>query len=177
MVPRPPAPLKGKTTVSVDSNPLSRASLETPLATVLAIAWSADQPSRVGEVAVLSENGKPQVLGRDEDEGGGEDRVRFLQQRPGKLVPSSALTAPGLSRRQLVIRANVASGVEIENVGSCPLFVNGERRERASLADGDVVYLRRQLLLLLLRRPALIPPSRHFPRSAYGEFGQPDAPG
>jgi DNA-binding NtrC family response regulator len=169
--------VKGKTTVAVDSSPVSRVAKETQLATVLVIAWSADQPWRVGEVAVLPEKGEPQTLGRDEDKGGSSDRVRFFRQRPGTLVPSSPLTAPGLSRRQLVIRAGKAGAVEVESVGRCPLFVNGERSDRAHIGDGDVLYLRRQILLLCLRRPALISACRHFPRSAYGEFGEPDTLG
>jgi two-component system nitrogen regulation response regulator GlnG/two-component system response regulator HydG len=169
--------VRGKTTVSVDSNPLSRAALEMPLANVLAVAWSADQPSRAGEVAVLAETGKPQVLGRDDDGEGGEARVRFFRQRPGKLVPSLPLTASGLSRRQLVLRTHEGGGLEVESVGQCPLFVNGARCDHADLVDGDVLYLRRQVVLLFLRRPALIPPSRHFPRAGYGDFGEADTLG
>jgi two-component system response regulator HydG len=170
-------PVKGATTASVDSDPLSRAANETPVATMLAIAWSGDQPWRVGEVAVLPENGRPQVLGRDEAEQGAEDRVSFCRQRPGTLLPSSALTAPGLSRRQLVIRARKGGGIEVESVGRCPLFVNGERREHADVAHGDVIYLKRQILLLCLRRPAVIPACRYFPRTAWGAFGEADAVG
>jgi DNA-binding NtrC family response regulator len=169
--------VKGKTTVVVESSPLSRRATETPLATVLAIAWSADQPWRVGEVAILAEGGEPQVLCRDEDEAGSQDRVRFFRQRPGTLVPTSPLTATGLSRRQLKVHARKEGDLGIENIGQCPLFVNGKRCDRSSIEDGDVIYLRRQLLLLCLRRPALISPCRHFPRTAYGEFGEADTVG
>jgi DNA-binding NtrC family response regulator len=145
--------------------------------TVLAVAWCADQPWRVGEVAILQEDRQPRVLGRGGDVGGSQDRVHFCRQRPGRLVPSSPLTAPGISRRQLVLRTSPGGRLDVESVGQCLLFVNGERRERADVADGDVIYLRRQIVLLCLRRPSLISASRHFPRTALGEFGEPDAHG
>jgi DNA-binding NtrC family response regulator len=170
--------VRSKTTVSVESGPLSRIGQDTPLVNMLAIAWSGDQPWRIGEVAVFAEGGEPQLLGRDESTQGPERSVYFCRQRPGLLVPSSPLTAPGLSRRQLVIGVSKGGGgLQVESVGKCPLFVNGERCSRSTIEAGDVMYLRRQLLLLCLRRPPTISACRHFPRSAYGEFGEPDTLG
>jgi hypothetical protein len=126
-------------------------------------------------VALFPEDGPPLVLGRDDE--ASADRVRFFRQRPATLVPCLPLTAPGLSRRQLAIRPRKGGGLAVENVGKCQLFVNGERTDNASVGHGDVVYLKPQLLLLCVERPALIPAVRRFPLTAYRGFGDSDALG
>jgi two-component system nitrogen regulation response regulator GlnG/two-component system response regulator HydG len=144
-------------------------------ATVLALAWSAEEPHRVGEIAVILPSGPPQVLGRGEGETD-EARLRFCRQRPGALGSGPGLAGAGLSRRQLVLTAQ-GDGLVVESVGRCELRVNGLVCERAFVRPGDTMYLRRQILLLCTRRAALIPMVRYFPRDSWGDFGEPDAHG
>ena len=67
----------------------------------LVIAWCADEPQRVGELALFSDRGAPQSLGRGK--GDGEPRVRFFRQRPSRLLPTEPLVGLSLSRRQLTV--------------------------------------------------------------------------
>ena len=139
---------------------------------MLVIVWSADEPSRVGEVAMLA-TGHPQMLGRGEDPAP-EPRIRFFRQRPASLVATPALAGAGLSRRQLTVAVEDGT-LTVERIGMCPLKVNGVLCDHAVLLPGDTLYLRRQLVLLYMRRPALIPPCNNFARESWGEFGEPDA--
>jgi len=162
------------TTAPVNSDVVSdRPAVDTEVS-VLVLAWSAEQPSRVGEVAILPD-GETQVLGRGQGEGD-QARTTFQQQRPGVLHPGAPLEGAGLSRRQLVLRAS-RGVVEVISVGQCPLRVNGVPCRHATLRPGDTMHLRRQLVVLHLRRPVLIPLGRHFPSRLWGEFGAADALG
>lgn len=140
---------------------------------VLTLAWSAHEPHRVGELAVLPPLGTTAVLGRGEDEG---TMLRFFRQRPGKLEPAGPLSSPGLSRRQLVLRST-DDECHIESVGRRVMEIDGRVSKDATLRDAMQVMVRGELLLLCSSRPALIPRLAHFPTSAIREFGRPDALG
>jgi hypothetical protein len=166
--------MSGSTTIPVSSHPLSRSSREAGEVDMLVIVWSAEEPSRVGEVALLA-TGHPQMLGRGEDPAP-EPRIRFFRQRPASLVPTPPLAGAGLSRRQLTVSVQDGT-MTVERIGTCPLKVNGALCDHAVLLPGNTLYLRRQLVLLYLRRPALIPQCHHFARASWGEFGEPDSHG
>jgi two-component system response regulator HydG len=166
--------MSGITTVPVSSHPSFRSSAEAGEVDVLAIVWSAQEPSRVGEIAVLA-TGHPQVLGRGEDPAT-EPRIRFFRQRPASLLEGPPLAGAGLSRRQLMVA--VHHGVlTVQRIGRCPLKVNGTPCDHAVLKPGDTLYLRRHLVLMYARRPALIPKGRHFVPASWREFGEPDSHG
>jgi len=167
--------MPGSTTLPVSSVALSGRVGDGGEIPVLALAWSAKEPYRVGEIAVLAPVGESQVLGRGEGESD-EARTRFYRQRPATFTPGPALEGDGLSRRQLLLTTQ-EDGVVVESIGRCELQVNGARCERAVLHPGDTLYLRRQLLLLFTRRAAFIPKSRHLPPSSWGEFGESDKHG
>jgi len=175
---RPPSraqtPLQGLTTLPVSSDKLGESAGDAEV-TVLALAWSAEEPSRVGEIAVPAQDVQSQVLGRGEGEND-ETRIVFCRQRPGTFSPGRPLAGAGVSRRQLAIRSS-EEGIHVENVGRCELRVNGAVCERAVVRPGDTLYLRRQILLLCVRRVAFIPKGRFLPTSAWREFGEPDASG
>ena len=139
----------------------------------LVIAWSSEEPDRIGEVALFSSRVE-YVLGRGEGEG--ERRAAFVRQRPGEIVARSALADPALSRRQLTIVARSAR-LEIARVGRCPLVVNGVPVEKAVVGDGDTVMLGRNLLLLCTWRAAAMPPTRHFDMKGAPAFAAADAVG
>lgn len=161
------------TTVPV-SEPLSRPGAEAIEVHALAIAWSKEEPQRVGEIAVLPLR-HPHVLGRG-DEPTKELRVRFAQQRPGRFELGEPLAGAGLSRRQLVIEVTENSLV-VESVGKCPMRVNGARRLKATLVPGDTIALHGQLVLVYVRRPVVFPKASHFPPEAWRAFGDADASG
>jgi two-component system nitrogen regulation response regulator GlnG/two-component system response regulator HydG len=161
------------TVLPVESGVLSSRAGDGGEATVVVLAWSAEEPWRVGEIAMSAPIGQSEVFGRGDGEPG-EARVRFGRQRPGTYAPGPPLQGEGVSRRQLVITSK-EDGLVIDSVGQCELRVNGVRTSAAVIRPGDTIYLRRQLLLLCTRRPAFIPEGRFLPQTAWGEFGEPDA--
>jgi DNA-binding NtrC family response regulator len=163
--------VKGTTTVSLVGDPLVPEQEDSRDVPVLVIAWSAEEPGRVGEVAFAGPLGQPLVLGRGDD--GAPDRVRFFRQRPQKLEEGPPLEGRALSRRQLVIK-RFAGGLEVERVGRCVLVVNGAPLDRAAVTPGDVLWLRGQLVLFCALRPAKLPAARYFPDDLWGPFGEPD---
>lgn len=140
---------------------------------VLTLAWSAHEPQRSGEIAVLPPVGATAVLGRG---AGQATMLPFFRQRPGKLEPTTPLASPGLSRRQLVLQSG-EEGCEVECVGRRVMEIDGHPSKRATLRDGMRVMVRGELLLLCQSRPALIPRLAHFPSAAVGSFGGADALG
>ena len=144
--------------------------------TALAIAWSAAEPDRVGEVAILPDAGALLELGRGPGEDPSEARVRFYRQRPGSMIEAPPLSSPGLSRRQLLVIPR-DGGAHIDRIGKCVLEVNGRRVDAADVKDGDVIVLKRELVLFCTRRPAYVPPLRLFSAKQWGTFGEADAAG
>ena len=144
----------------------------------LVIAWCAAEPERIGEVAIIPELGTAQELGRGpgEDPSDAHARLRFFRQRPASMVEGPPLASPGLSRQQLQI-IPMPTGARIDRVGKCVLEVNGRRVESAEVRSGDVISLKRELVLYCTRRPAFVPPPRLFPKDKWGRFGDADAAG
>jgi len=123
----------------------------------LVVAWSREEPHRVGEVAFVDAE---QVLGR----GGGraEDtrsRVRLQRQRPAGTTMMGPIGSVRISRAQLRLRPR-GGDVEVESVGRCPLLINGEPAERGVVGPGDTLHLKNELLLLVAERPERMPPLR-----------------
>ena len=65
--------------------------------TTFVIAWSAVEPERVGEVAIVPERGPVLELGRGpgEDPAAAHTRIRFFRQRPASMFEAAALASPG----------------------------------------------------------------------------------
>jgi two-component system nitrogen regulation response regulator GlnG/two-component system response regulator HydG len=164
--------VKAETTISVAGEPLSPGEHESKDVPVLVVAWSAEEPARIGEF--VGRLGEALVLGRGDD--GEPDRVRFFRQRPQELVDTGPAGGGGISRKQLVLR-RFAAGIEVEQVGRCALLVNGAPVSRAAVTAGDTIHLRGQLLLFCAVRPMKLPAARYFPEDAWGPFGEPDALG
>src|SRR5262245_61353303 len=100
-----------------------------PTTPALAVAFSADEPHRAGEVAIppAGDPGKWPILGRGE--GGPGDphpRLQLAQHRPGQILAMPALSNPRLSRAQLRVRARGDDRIEVEKLGRSPLLRNGQ---------------------------------------------------
>ncbi len=137
----------------------------------LMLAWSADEPQRIGEVALVPA-GPVWVLGRYGVEGDAE-RLEFGRQRPGKWTSTGGFGSPTISRRQLTVRAH-AGAILVANEGRLPIRRDGKVVDRTELRPGQVLELEDRVLLLCVRRPTRMEVSpgsevRDFP------FGEPDA--
>jgi two-component system nitrogen regulation response regulator GlnG/two-component system response regulator HydG len=138
----------------------------------LSIAWCADAPQRVGEIAFLAS--APRILGRgDASPADPAPRLAFVRERGGDLEPSTALELPQLSRVQL--RANsIADGTaHVENLGRLRLVHRGAEVSRATVREGDLLELGSQMLLVVVRRPFERAARRKLPFA----FGDADAHG
>ncbi len=116
----------------------------------LIIAWSVDEPERIGQSAIVSD---VSVLGRGAAQADdGARRLVFHSRRPGDAPPGPALAAARLSRAQL--RLTPGASLVVESIGRCPMLVDGEEVERVEAEEGDVIVLRNALVLCVARRPA-----------------------
>jgi len=152
---------------------------QSPSGWALVVAWSLAEPHRLGELAWMPERGNPRVLGRGE--GGGdeaEERLFFQQQRPGRNTPTGALRGGGLSRRQAVL-IPTAGSLRVGNLGRCELLVNGRSAGggEVRLQVGDTLLFKNQLLLLVEKRPSLLPRTRTLDMDRAVRFGAADALG
>lgn len=162
----------------------------------LVVLWSASEPARAGEVALLLPEDSAWELGAA---GSGpcaersarpdsnaykarEPELRFFRQRPqgcpAAESPADArpLLGAGGSRFRLELSAR-EDGLLVHNVGQCQLLVNGSAAHSAVITQSDTLYLRDQLMLLCSRRPRTVAPLRAYPRERVPEFGQADRDG
>ncbi len=122
----------------------------------LVIVWSADEPARIGEVALVDGDADSFVLGRGADGPGA--RLSFYRQRPGILEPQPPLAAAQISREQLVVRLaeddDASGALRVVRRGQAPMRVNGAPTDDAIVRPGDTVEIERHLLLYCVERPA-----------------------
>jgi two-component system nitrogen regulation response regulator GlnG/two-component system response regulator HydG len=144
--------------------------------TALVIAWSAAEPHRVGEVALIADDAPPQMLGRGDPEDQATDRVAFFRQRPGSLVACPPIQGPAISQEQLLLRPT-SDGLEFERVGRCAVLVDGSPLDRGCLRPGATLSLKHQLVLYCTRRPARMAALRSYDPAKLSSFGEPDEHG
>lgn len=158
----------------------------------LIILWSAREPERVGEVALLEAGPAPWILGRCPDvpqsalsnatqQSLTERPVAFFRQRPAAVpggtspdAGSPFLLGTGISRRQLEI-LSTADGLQIRNIGRCPLLINGQLVSAGLAPLGATIHLKDQLLLYCTRRPWKLPSISYYPARYIRGFGEADA--
>jgi two-component system nitrogen regulation response regulator GlnG/two-component system response regulator HydG len=142
----------------------------------LVIAWSAGEPQRLGEVAILDERGA-RLLGRGEpNPKDPAERLRFMRQRPFFTAPRPPLQDAGISRTQALLRAT-ANGIEFERLGACPMLLNGSELKQGTLRPGDVLTLKNQLVLLCVTRPEVMARTHACQPESAPPFGEPDDAG
>lgn len=150
----------------------------------LVILWSAKEPQRVGEVALLGRTAKRWVLGRCPMEAAAQEprisnahAVTFFQQRPdgweSGVTGSPYLLGEGLSRRQLLIDVD-ENVLRLTNIGRCELLLNGVVIRSGTAASGMTIHLRDQILLYCARRPRHWSACRDVPKDSVRDFGEAD---
>lgn len=135
----------------------------------------ATAPELIGSVMVLRET--VSMLGRGAPSSDDDlPRLIPMRQRPGKNEALGPISSNFISRMQLRVSAQ-RDAVVLENVGRCQLFAGcGTAVDRLELPLGGVVSLGRQLMLLLVRRPAVLPKLQH-KNAPTTTFGVPDEAG
>jgi len=157
-------------TLDPDEFPWAPSRGDAPACLELVIAWSLDEPQRLGEAARVDET---LILGR-----GTPDpftpHARFRRWRPGPSSPATPLESPRISRAQLRLTPTRDHALVVENLGKNKLLINGEERERGQVHEGDTIALRNALVLVVVQREA--PPAHGGPDDVF-VFGAPDAHG
>lgn len=116
----------------------------------LVIAWSLEEPGRIGESAAIV---GPTMLGRGEPEQmQGSSVARFVRWRPYASSSAPPLGDSRISRSQLFLRPKSDGSLGLENVGRCKLYINGEESGAGAVRPGDTITLRNALVLLVVRR-------------------------
>ena len=141
----------------------------------LVLAWCADAPERVGEVALLDGRSARWVLGRGDAplSDPRSKRATFVRQRPGGNDPGGALTAPDLSRQQLSFVV-AGDALTVQLLGRRPLLLDGVATDHAAVGPGAILSVGSACTLLVEQRPAVLPVPRAEP-AAWFPFGQVDA--
>jgi two-component system nitrogen regulation response regulator GlnG/two-component system response regulator HydG len=142
----------------------------------LVIAWSLEEPHRIGEVASVPKHGGILGRGGDAPDDAPFERLSFARHRPAQIEPTSPIQGARVSRHQLLLMPVESGELDVESLGRCPLSVNGVPVSKARVKPGDILTLRNALILLVAPRSAsrLAPGARSartFP------FGQADEHG
>jgi two-component system nitrogen regulation response regulator GlnG/two-component system response regulator HydG len=138
----------------------------------LVLAWSLDEPERVGDVCPL---GSPLVLGRGEAQVGDRyPRATWFRQRGPWSEERAPLGSRRISRSQLELRPTGAGRLLVRRVGQCALLQDGQTQDELELGAGDVFTLRNAAVFLLIERP-LRP--RGAPQADLHAFGETDLDG
>ncbi|MBK8259345.1 MAG: sigma-54-dependent Fis family transcriptional regulator [Polyangiaceae bacterium] len=164
------------TTIEINSSVPTDRDDAGPVAPALVIAWCAEEPARVGEAAIFEMEGSARVLGRGAEDSQGAGRVMFGRQRPGERPRGRQVSGSGISREQLRITPK-GDRLFVERLGKCATLFRGAKVDKCTLAPGDTLLLKGQLLLLCVLRPLMIAGLRDFQASLLGAFGAPCALG
>src|SRR5262249_736766 len=105
-----------------------------------------------------------------------DDALLFRRERPTSDVDGAPLADSRISRRQLRLEPVGDGSIRVENVGKCPLFVNGQRTQAAGGSSRDTLTLHNALVLLVTRRAGPLPLGSYPARLAF-PFGAADAHG
>lgn len=163
-------------TLTGDSRPWgSRGDEHPPELVHLVIAWSREEPDRIGEAAPIEVE---RVLGR----GGPQPRDRsprvvFCRQRPDASRQMRPLRDRHISRTQLEFSPVPGGALAVRCVGRCALLLNGEETAAGLARPGDTLMLRNALVLFVTRRRAVFQPLRACAGAMVFRFGEADAHG
>ena len=140
----------------------------------LVVIWSRQEPDRIGEILLVPSFGpEPWIFGRGR--GNEQRRLSLVRQRPGADEPTGPLECPRISRVQLHLSMIDGEALLVENLGSCPLMHGGRELTCATVAPGEVVELRNELLFLCVRREPMPPPASADLALPLHPFGEADA--
>jgi len=139
----------------------------------LTIAWTANEPHRLGETLLIDGPG-PRVFGRGAPSGDDPaPRALLVRQRPGINQPAATVENPFLSRVHLRIQRR-GDGLFVESLGRRPLRMDGDETDAATVRSGDVLEIKGLYSFLCVNRPLVMPA---VPIGAAHAFGAADAHG
>jgi two-component system nitrogen regulation response regulator GlnG/two-component system response regulator HydG len=141
----------------------------------LVLAWSLEEPERVGEAVRVDQAiclGRGAALPDDPS-----PRAELLRMRPGSTERRGPITCSRISRLQLVLSPSNArpDAIELRSVGRAAVRVNGRECTTAEVTAGDVVEIHNGAVFVVGSRPLSLPAAADaiasFPFGAPDPFG------
>src|SRR5688572_10264032 len=124
----------------------------------LVLAWSLDEPERVGEAIPVT---RPACLGRGEAlSDDPAPRVTPKRMRPSETRDSGLIANARISRLHITAEPDGDGGVRLRSHCRAPMRINGRASEEGVAREGDVVELRNAAVFLVVSRPETLQPLR-----------------
>jgi two-component system nitrogen regulation response regulator GlnG/two-component system response regulator HydG len=134
----------------------------------LILAWSLDEPERIGEALPIA---RATSIGRggplDDDPA---PRTSLHRIRPGSVVEGPPITNARISRRQLVAEPVGEDEIRLSSVGRAAMRIGGKAMAEGIARVGDIVEIHNAAVFLVASRPLELPASM----PAEFAFGAPD---
>jgi transcriptional regulator with AAA-type ATPase domain len=136
----------------------------------LVLAWSLDEPSRLGEVLPIANRTS---IGRggplDDDPA---PRTTLHQMRPGSTVAGPPIASARIGRRQLLVEPRGEDELFVRSIGPARVRLNGRFVTEATAQTGDILEIHNAAVFLVASRPAMLPEQGFRPRTF--PYGAPD---
>ena len=137
----------------------------------LVLAWSLDEPERLGEVVPIA---RQTSVGRggplDDDPA---PRTTLHQMRPGRTLEGPPIASARIGRRQLVVTPRSEDEVLVQSIGPARVRVGGTVTTEATARAGDIVEIHNAAVFLVTSRPAQLPELSASAPAAF-TYGLPD---
>ncbi len=116
----------------------------------LVLAWSLDEPDRIGEVIPVA---RAATVGRgtplDDDPA---PRTTLVQRRPGRDSDGPPIASARIGRQQLVVEPRDEDGVWVKSIGPARVRVAGKAVTEGLARDGDVIEIHNGAVFLVATR-------------------------
>ena len=117
----------------------------------LVLAWSLDEPDRIGEVVPIADR---LTLGR----GGALDddpapRRGLHRMRPGATVAGPPIASARVARCQMIVEPRGDDGVWLKSFGPARMRIGGRQVTEGEASAGDVVEIHNAAVFLVTSRP------------------------
>ena len=138
------------------------------------LAWSLDEPERLGEVLPIT---GPTSIGRggplDDDPA---PRTTLHRMRPGSTLAGPPIGSARIGRRQLVLEPRGEDEVHVRSIGPARVRVAGKVITEALARTGEIIEIHNAAVFLVTSRPAELPAlgagtPATFPYGAPDSFG------
>jgi two-component system nitrogen regulation response regulator GlnG/two-component system response regulator HydG len=134
------------------------------------LAWSLDEPDRIGEVIPIE---IAHVIGRGKSLPDDiQPRAGLHRMRPGELIEQPPIANARVSRKQLLVERQGEEAIRIRSIGAARVRVNGTETTDAVARPGDVVEIHNAAVFVVAMRPVMLPEQEGIP---YFPFGTADA--
>lgn len=137
----------------------------------LVMAWSLDEPDRIGEAIVVARRvsvGRGASLPDDP-----APRTTLYRMRPGDSELGGPITNARISRQQLVLEPIDEDSLKLRSVGRATVRVNGRPVSGDTVVRaGDIVEIHNAAVFIVTTRPSELPAAGGAPREF--PYGRPD---